>query len=190
MATVAHRDPLRVRVERRLRQHPLRAYALGLLVRRKLTRAGIIVHMPGLPLLKVRNEGGTIEIANCTFFPGVRLECWRNARLVIGNGTYLNRNTEVIAAREVVIGRDCKISWDVVIMDTDQHGFHGAEPVAMPVRIGDRVWIGCRAIILKGVSIGDDAVIAAGAIVTRDVPAGAVVAGQAATVIRQSARKA
>jgi acetyltransferase-like isoleucine patch superfamily enzyme len=167
-----------------MRQHSPGAYLLGLLVRRKLTRAGVIVQMPWWPLLKVRNEGGTIEVANCTFFPGVRLECWRGARIVIGNGTYLNRNTEIIAAREVTIGRDCKISWDVIIMDTDQHGFHGAEPEARPVRLGDRVWIGCRAIILKGVTIGDDAVIAAGAIVTKDVPPGAIVAGQAARIIR------
>jgi acetyltransferase-like isoleucine patch superfamily enzyme len=184
MASFARQDPLRQRIERRLRQHPVRAYLLGLLVRRKLTHAGIIVHMPGLPLMKVRNDGGVIDVANCTFFPGVRLECWKGARLSIGNGTYLNRNTEVIAATEVSIGRECKISWDVIIMDTDQHGFHGHDPVSRPVRIGDRVWIGCRAIILKGVTIGDDAVIAAGAIVTKDVPAGAIVAGQAASVIR------
>lgn len=70
------------------------------------------------------------------------------------------------------------ISWDVIIMDTDQHSIHGNLPVAKPVQIGDRVWIGCRVIILKGVTIGDDAVTAAGATVTKDVPAGAVVAGR------------
>ena len=113
------------------------------------------------------------------------LECWRGARIAIGNGTYLNRNTEVIAGRKVTIGRDCMIAWDVIIMDTGQHGIGGASPVAKPVRIGDRVWIDCRAIILKRVTIGDDAVIAAGAIVTKDVPAGAVAAGQPARIVRE-----
>lgn len=168
----------------RLRYHGPLSYMLGLLLRRKFTRAGLLVRVPGLPMVRIRNDGGHIEAANCTFFPGVRLECWTGARLIIGNGTYLNRNTEVIAAREVLIGRDCKISWDVVIMDTDQHGIGTGRPVARPIKIGDRVWIGCRAIILKGVSIGDDAVIGAGTIVTKDVPPAGVVVGPAARVIR------
>lgn len=173
------------RVVQRLRKHSLLSLLLGLFLRFRFTRAGLIVREPGLPTIKVRNFGGRIEVANCTFYPGVRLECWRGARISIGNGTYLNRNTEVIAQREVTIGRDCKIAWDVVIMDTDQHGIGNAPPVAKPVRIGDRVWIGCRAIVLKGVTIGDDAVVGAGAIVAKDVPPGAVVVGQAARVIRQ-----
>jgi acetyltransferase-like isoleucine patch superfamily enzyme len=172
------------RVRRRLTKHSLPALFLGLLLRRKFTRAGILVRVPGFPLLRIRNLGGRIEAANCTFFPGVRLECWRGAQMSIGNGTYLNRNVEIIAAQEVRIGRDCMIAWDVVIMDTDQHGIGGAAIISRPVHIGDRVWIGCRAIILKGVTIGDDVVIAAGAIVTKDVPPGAVVAGEAARVIR------
>jgi len=169
---------------RRLRKYSVLELLLGLWLRGKFTRAGILTCRPGLPLVRVLNDGGTIEAANCGFFPGVRLECWRGARIAIGNGTYLNRNVEIIAAREVSIGHDCMVAWDVVIMDTDQHGVRGAPPVARPVRIGDRVWIGCRAIVLKGVTIGDDAVVAAGAIVTKDVPAGAVVAGPAARVIR------
>ncbi len=50
-------------------------------------------------------------------------------------------------------------------------------PSAAPVVIGDRVWVGTRAVVLKGVTIGDGAVVAAGAVVSKDVPAGAVVAG-------------
>jgi acetyltransferase-like isoleucine patch superfamily enzyme len=145
----------------------------------------VLVRKPGLPFIKIRNEGGRIEAANCTFFPGVRLEVMRGARITIGNGTYLNRNVEIIAQQEVTIGRNCKIAWDVVIMDTDQHGVGDEPPVAKPVRIGERVWIGCRAIVLKGVTIGDGAVIGAGAIVTRDVQPGAIVVGQAARIIRR-----
>jgi acetyltransferase-like isoleucine patch superfamily enzyme len=167
-----------------LRKHSLLSLLLGFALRFRFSRAGLLVREPGLPLIKIRNEGGRIEAANCTFYPGVRLECWRGARISIGNGTYLNRNVEIIAQREVIIGRDCKVAWDVVIMDTDQHGIGDAPTVAKPVRIGDDVWIGCRAIILKGVTIGDGAVIGAGAIVTNDVPPGAVVVGQAARVIR------
>ncbi|MEO8285469.1 MAG: acyltransferase [Chloroflexota bacterium] len=173
------------RVRHRLRSHSLVNHVLGLGLRFRFTRAGLIARAPGLPLIKVINKGGRIEVANCSFYPGVRLECWRGARITIGTGTYLNRNTEIIAQQEVTIGRDCMIAWDVVIMDTDQHGVGDAPPVAKPVRIGDRVWIGCRAIVLKGVTIGDGAVICAGTIVTQDVPGGAVVVGQPARIIRQ-----
>jgi acetyltransferase-like isoleucine patch superfamily enzyme len=171
------------RVVHRLRSHSLISQFLGLILRFRFSRAGIIVREPGLPLIKVRNRGGYIEVANCTFYPGIRLECSRGARITIGNGTYLNRNVEIIAGQEVTIGRDCKIAWDVVIMDNDQHGIGDAPVVAEPVRIGDRVWIGCRSIVLKGVTIGDEAVIGAGTIVTRDVPPGAVVVGQPSRIV-------
>jgi len=152
------------------------------LLRRKFTSAGIVVSMPGWPKPRVINRGGKIHVENCTFFPGVRLEVLKGGHIAIGNGTYLNRNTEVVAQQKVHIGRNCMISWDVIIMDTDQHGMNGDPPRAKPVIIGDRVWIGCRALILKGVHIGDSAVIGAGAIVTHDVPPGGVVTGPAATL--------
>jgi len=170
------------KVRARLHQAPLSAYIWGWVLRRKFTRGGLIIAMPGRPRPRVINHGGEIYAENCAFFPGVRLEVWKGGRIVIGGGTYLNRNTEVIAQQEVRIGRHCMIAWDVVIMDTDQHGIDGALPVAKPVVIGNYVWIGCRALILKGVQIGDHAVIGAGAIVTHDVPPGGVVTGPATTL--------
>jgi tetrahydrodipicolinate N-acetyltransferase len=68
-------------------------------------------------------------------------------------------------------------------MDTDLHGHSGRPPSVKPVVIEDEVWIGCRALILKGVRIGRGAIIAAGAIVTKNVPAGTIVASPAAEVI-------
>lgn len=98
------------------------------------------------------------------------MEVGPGARLHIGNGTYINRNSLIVAEKEVTIGRDCKISWDVFIMDTDQHPLNSTVPVRQPVTIEDKVWIGCRCTILKGVTIGKGAVIAAGSVVTKDVP--------------------
>jgi acetyltransferase-like isoleucine patch superfamily enzyme len=110
-----------------------------------------------------------------------------SGRLTIGNETNINGlGTKVLVAQAVTIGAGCTFSWDVQILDNDFHTMTvgGVEqPSAAPVVIGDRVWVGTRAIILKGVTIGDGAVVAAGAVVTKDVPAGAVAAGVPAKVV-------
>lgn len=173
----AHR--LRTSFER----YPITYRLWGWWLARKFTRAGWLACMPGFPKPKVRNLGGVIEAGNCLFFPGVRLEVGAGGRLTIGSGTYLNRNTEVIAWKDVAIGRDCMIGWDVLIMDTDQHPIPGRGLDNRAVRIGDRVWIGARATVLKGVTIGDGAVVGACAVVTHDVPSGGFVAGSPARTI-------
>jgi acetyltransferase-like isoleucine patch superfamily enzyme len=169
-------------VERLQEGVPLSAFVRGLIARRHFRGSGLILALPGGPMPRVRNLGGTILVDSCTFEGGVRLEVHRDAELSIGKGTYLNRNVEVVAQKSVRIGGNVKIGWDVVIMDTDLHGHSGRPARAKPVVIEDDVWIGCRAVILKGVHIGAGAIIAAGAIVTKDVPPLAVVAGPSATV--------
>jgi acetyltransferase-like isoleucine patch superfamily enzyme len=173
------------RARRRLRRGGLGGHLLGLWLARHFDQAGLVTVAGGWPLPSVDNRGGRIEVENCAFFSGVRLECWPEALIRIGNGTYLNRNTEVVAAKAVTIGRDCKIARDVLIMDSDQHPLPGEQLVARPVTIGDRVWIGARAIILKGVHVGDDAIVAAASVVTHDVPPRTMAAGVPARVIRQ-----
>lgn len=106
------------------------------------------------------------------------------ARVEIGNGSYVNRRTEICCRERVSIGQECAISWDVVITDTDYHRLDDSDETA-PVTIGDHVWIGARAMILKGVTIGSGAVIAAGAVVTADVPGAVMAAGTPAAVLRE-----
>ncbi|MFB6363167.1 acyltransferase [Paenibacillus elgii] len=106
------------------------------------------------------------------------------AEIVIGDRTYINRRSEIMTKNKVSIGSDCAISWDVSIMDTDFHAIDG-QPDTAPVTIGNNVWIGCKAVILKGVSIGDGAVIAAGSVVTKDIPPRCVAAGVPAKVIKE-----
>ncbi len=164
------------RARRKLSSHSLGEWLAGWIFSRKLTRHGLTIVSEGRPWPKVINRGGQIHTENCQFYSGVRLEVGPGARLEIGNGTYLNRNTLVHASTYVRIGADCKVSWDVVIMDTDMHAIPGKDS-ERPVVIEDDVWIGCRAIILKGVRIGRGAVIAAGSVVTKDVLPGTAVGG-------------
>lgn len=122
-----------------------------------------------------RPRGGTVLLAErVRLFPGVAFYLEDgDATISVGYQTFINRRTEIISANRVQIGERCAISWDVCITDTDNHkvgeGAHSA-----PVEIGDRVWIGAGAMILKGVTIGDGAVVAARSVVTKDVPRVAV----------------
>jgi acetyltransferase-like isoleucine patch superfamily enzyme len=88
------------------------------------------------------------------------------------------------------IRREALIGSGVIIYDSDFHDLHparrrGGRPAMAPVEIGRNAFIGDRAIILKGVTIGADAVVGAGSVVTTDVPAGVVVAGNPARVVRE-----
>lgn len=101
----------------------------------------------------------------------------------VGRGTYLNRRTELHCERRITIGAGCAIAWDVHILDSDHHALDGDDQPAEVV-VGDHVWIGSRVTILKGVHVGDGAVIAAGSVVSSDVPAQSLVGGVPARVLR------
>ena len=113
------------------------------------------------------------------------------ASIEVGDGTGINRRTEVVSEIGVRIGSYCLISWDVLITDTDYHVVEtqdGPRPVRAPVVIEDSVWIGIGARVLKGVTVGEGAIVAAGATVTRDVPPHTLVAGTPARVLREGVR--
>lgn len=171
------------RVRWRLSQNSPLEFLRGLWFSRRMTEHGIILVTGGRPRPKVFNKGGSLLVGSCQFYEGVRLEIGRGAVLKIGHGTYINRNTVVVAEERVEIGRECHISWDVVIMDSDLHPVRGAEMNNRPVIIEDNVWVGCRCIILKGVTIGKGAIIAAGSVVTKSIPPGAVAGGVPARVL-------
>jgi len=109
-----------------------------------------------------------------------------SALLEIGESTFINAAVSISAGVHVQIGSRCEIGPGVLIMDNDFHtaGDPSLRPASIPVRIGDGVWIGARAIVLKGVTVGEGATIAAGSVVTSDVPPRTVVAGVPARVIR------
>ena len=105
------------------------------------------------------------------------------ASIHIGDGTFVNRRTEVVSEIGVTIGAYCLIGWDVLVTDTDQHQIEDV-PTRDSVTIGDYVWIAARATVLKGVTIGEGAIVGTGAVVNRDVPPRTLVAGVPARPVR------
>lgn len=106
--------------------------------------------------------------------------------LEIGDRVFINQGATVYATTSIRIGDDTKIADLVAIYDTDFHELEVGVPIRTgPVAIGRNVWIGRGATILAGVTIGDHAVVAAGAVVTSDVPDATLVAGVPARTVRQ-----
>ena len=105
-------------------------------------------------------------------------------RMRIGDRVFLNAGSVVISVLEITIGDDVALASDVYVIDSNSHGVEGRPHVEAPVRIGDGTWVGARAMILPGVTIGKRVVVAAGSVVTRDVPDDSLVAGNPARLIR------
>lgn len=139
-------------------------------------------------VLTSRSEGTALGVSH-----PVVLRCLApGARITIGPDCGLS-GTAICAAIEVRIGARCLFGADVLVFDTDFHnhppeGRRYAVPdwpnISRPVVIGDDVFIGARAIITKGVTIGDGSIIAAGSVVVQNVPARAVVGGNPARILR------
>jgi len=106
--------------------------------------------------------------------------------LTIGDHVFINTGTTISATSKVTIGNRVQIANAVTIMDSDFHGIENRDcpSPAQPIYIEDDAWIATRAIILKGVTVGRGAVVAAGAVVTRDVEPYTLVGGVPARLIR------
>jgi acetyltransferase-like isoleucine patch superfamily enzyme len=105
------------------------------------------------------------------------------AQVTLGHG-YASPGLLLSCRDAISIGDGAAIAEEVIIRDHDGHTISGGRPDQLPITIGEHVWIGMRAMILKGVNIGAGAIIAAGAVVTRDVPPNTLVAGNPAKIIR------
>jgi acetyltransferase-like isoleucine patch superfamily enzyme len=139
---------------------------------------------------RIRMTDSTLHIVgNVSLRPGFSI--WAvGATIVIRDGTVINQQTSIVASRRVEIGEHCHIARNVTIMDNDMHKYAtGADKparICKEVIIKDHVWIGMNAMILKGVTVGEGAIVAAGSIVTKDVKERTLVAGVPANVIREN----
>lgn len=121
-----------------------------------------------------------------TIYSGARIYINENSILKLGSG-YINNNLNLSCFESIEIGENVAISENVCIRDSDNHkiltkfDYYSTKPV----KIGNHVWIGMNTTILKGVTIGDDAIIAAGSVVNKDIPAKCLAGGMPAKVIRE-----
>ena len=138
----------------------------------------------------VRNEG-TMVIGDRVRLDGtivpLQFACERNARLIVGDGTFFNYGCSVGATESVEIGANCQFGQYTLIMDSNQHSLedHQARAGAEPVVIEDDVWLGARVTVLPGARIGRGSVVGAHAVVRGVIPPAALAVGVPARVVRR-----
>jgi len=147
---------------------------------------------------------GAVQIGRgSSVYLGVMFDLGPNARVKLGDYVLMN-GARIICDSEITIGNHSLISWNVVLMDNYRLPINPekrraalehvpqtsprratADAIAIPIRIGSNVWIGFDCCVLPGVSIGDGAIVGARSVVTQDVPAYTIVAGNPARVVRE-----
>lgn len=128
---------------------------------------------------------GTVQINR-----GTRIFINDGAHLEMGTRSYINDCSTLTCFQHIKIGSDCSISWSTNILDTNIHELSvdgQPRPRSDSIIIGDHVWIGTGAVILAGTRIDDEAIVAAGSVVTSDVPSKVVVGGNPARIIIENA---
>lgn len=146
--------------------------------------------------VKIFMRGSNLVLKiNKSVFVGEGSVLWmedENGLLEIGSDSSLEKvGIAVAEGSKVSIGKDCMLSYEVDIRCSDSHGIFDRESQqrinsAAHISIGDRVWIGAKAMILKGVTISDGSVVGAGSIVTKSVGKNTIVAGNPAREVRSN----
>jgi acetyltransferase-like isoleucine patch superfamily enzyme len=121
----------------------------------------------------------------------VRLAIWAEqpdkGRIQIGNYCLICPGARIGSAHEIVIGDNCMIASNAYVTDSDWHDIYNRISIGKtaPVSIENNVWIGDSAIVCKGVTIGENSIIGAGAVVVDNIPANCVAAGNPARIVKQ-----
>ena len=183
-----------MRAHRMLR--PKYAWLAAMLLRRKfLSTYGRRLKLDGLAfvphgvVLQI-GRNGRIELGRWSWLGhGTKIRCHEGV-VSIGAKTVLGQECTISAYQHISIGRECVIADRVMLIDFDHGTVEVERPIRLQgiykrdVRVGHNVWIGYGACILRGVTVGDNAIIGTNSVVTKDVPANAVVGGVPARVLR------
>jgi acetyltransferase-like isoleucine patch superfamily enzyme len=165
-------------------------------LRRFFTVAGWRMKTDGMvflgPKLQLQiGRGATVRLGRFAWVGhGCKIRC-HEGRVEIGAKTVIGQDCTISAYQRVSIGEQCVIADRAMFIDFD----HSVSDVEQPIRrqgiykrdvvVGNNVWVGYNAQVLRGVTVGDNSIIGANSVVTRDIPANSVVAGSPARLIRK-----
>jgi acetyltransferase-like isoleucine patch superfamily enzyme len=163
--------------------------------------------LPEGKIVNIRNSYAAIRIGANTVVGGELMTFGHGGEIKIGEWCYVGEHSRIWSAEKIEIGNRVLISHNVNIHDTNSHPLNsdlrhqhfrdisttghprkGLDLVSRPIIIEDDVWIGFNSIILKGVTIGEGAIIGAGSVVTKDVSSWTIVGGNPAKIIREIPR--
>ncbi len=148
-------------------------------------KTGLITSEGKFPLLV---SGGKIQIGKLGlngFIAPVQIGAVKKGSLKVGRNVFINQGASVVSHLEITIGDNVKIGDFVAIYDSDFHPIEPSKELTLaPVHIKEGAWIGRSAIILPGVTVGANSVVAAGSVVTKSVPPATLVAGVPARFVR------
>ena len=147
-----------------------------------------------------------IKIGNNVTMINPNLFCFSRGLIKIGDYTYIGKDSQIDACKSVIIGKYCMISNNVKIQDHNSHPIKKLnrrkqlinlqkkptnvyESLIKKIYIGDDVWIGAEVTILKGVKIGSGSIIATKTVVTKNVPANSVFAGNPGKIVKKINQK-
>lgn len=143
--------------------------------------------------IKIKGNNNRISIgSNCCLKNLIIDMKNENSVIKIGDKTTIEEaRVTSFEPYKIEIGEDCMFSADIVIMNTDVHRIYDVDTglktnQGKEISIGNHVWLGIRTTVLKGVSIGDNSIVAAGSIVTKDVKANTIVSGNPAKQIKEN----
>ena len=137
------------------------------------------------PSVLVLRENAKVNVSgHFRVYSGARIYVNKNAVLNLGGG-YINNDLNLSCFERIDIGHGVAISENVTIRDSDNHEIlNDNHQPTKPIKIGNHVWIGTSVTVLKGVTIGDGSIIAAGSLVNRDIPANSLAGGVPAKVLK------
>lgn len=173
---------------------------LGKLIPQLIAKIGSGTKIKGR--IERRHPMASVCIGQNSLIAGVLVVETEKSRLTIGNRVFIGGQSLIDCLQQITIEDDVLISYQVIIMDSDNHSLRASERrgdlerwrnqkydwssvKSSPILIRSNAWIGARAIITKGVTIGEGGIVASGSVVTKDVPPFTIVAGNPAQVVRE-----
>jgi acetyltransferase-like isoleucine patch superfamily enzyme len=171
-------------------------------IKNKASLDSVGEHTQIIGSIEKRVSGSTIKIGKDCLIEGLLVTETNESSLIVGDNTYIGGGTVIDCIKSISIGDDVLISYECILSDSDNHSVRYSirkkdladwkqrkhdwtTTNSKPIHISTGVWIGVRAIILKGVTIGEGSVVGAGSVVTKDVPPWTIVAGNPARIIRE-----